>query len=518
MTGTPDSLFGRLLHRLLLFSALLTCLFLGCAALSAAPKWWKAEASPFEVISNARKAEIQRGFETIWNARAGLKLVFPQLREDQEHPLLLVIAGNAKTRDRFSFRDGRRRKTLGGYFANDSDGYYTVINDLGSEEQTRETIVHEYVHHLMRRYSAAPLWIKEGFAEFFSTVQQTPKGQLVIGQPIKANVQYLRYVGLMPLEQLLAVGFDSIEYTGGQHTGTFYSQSWLLIHYLVLGEHELPKADVYAFIDDALNSRTTTEAHFQSHLGIGFAEMEKRLEKHLKSGRSYTIKLELEEDRRAPSLALNPVSEQESETLAARIMLDVRSSDKSREQIEAARHLWPDAADLLALEGEWLYKNDRIDEASTLFELSLERDDTQARAHLWYGIIQATKKLEDKFYQPGTLNKEETLNLLTHFFKAKQSGAGHLPRLYTWIGAVWLSSEVYPEDQHMAVLENALETSPESYGITNALALYYARCGRHEEAQTLINNALPLLHSLSREVLLADFSDIGSIEPIYKKD
>ncbi len=518
MTENPIPLASQSLRRSLLRSALLACLAYGCIQLTAAPKWWQAEATPFQVMSNARRAEIQRGFDTIWNARAGLKLVFPQLREDQDDSLLLVIAGNAATRDRFSIRDGRRRKTIGGYFANDSEGYYTVINDLGSEEETRETIVHEYVHHLMRRYNAAPLWIKEGFAEFFSTVQQTPKRQLVIGLPIKSNVQYLRYEGLMPLKQLLAVGPESIEYTGGQHAGTFYSQSWLLIHYLVLGEHELPKENVYAFIDAALNSRSTTEEQFQAHLGLGFSEIEKRLEDHLNNGRSYTLRLELEEAQKAPPLVLNPLSEQDSETLATRIMLDVRDKDTSREQIQAARKRWPNSADLMALEGEWLYKNSRIEESDTLFELSLEEDPLQARAHFWYGINQATQKLEGKFYQPGGLDKEDTLALLTHFFKAKQAGAGHLPRLYTWIGAVWLSSEVYPEDSHMAVLENALETAPESYGITHALALYYARCGRYEEAQSLITNALPLLHASSREDLLADFSDIRSIEPIYKKD
>ncbi|WP_309024328.1 hypothetical protein [Pelagicoccus sp. SDUM812002] len=153
-----------------------------------------------------------------------------------------------------------------------------------------------------------------------------------------------------------------------------------------------------------------------------------------------------------------------------------------------------------------------------MFELSLEEDEDQTRAHLWYGINQATQKLAGKFYRPGSLDKEETLSLSTHFFKAKQTGAGHLPRLYIWIGVVWLSSEVYPENRHMAVLENALATFPDSCGIATALALYYARCGRCEKAQALISNALPMLHASSREDLLADFSEIRSIEPIYRTD
>ncbi|MDQ8187188.1 hypothetical protein [Pelagicoccus sp. SDUM812002] len=144
-------------RRSFLFYTLLTCFAFGSVPISAAPKWWQAEATPFQVMSNARKAETQRGFDTIWNARAGLKLVFPQLREDQNDSLILVIAGDAKTRDRFSVRDGRRRKSNGGDFANDSEGYYTVISDLGFEEHTRESIVHEYVRHLMRCKNAAPL-------------------------------------------------------------------------------------------------------------------------------------------------------------------------------------------------------------------------------------------------------------------------------------------------------------------------------------------------------------------------
>lgn len=500
------------------FRHLLALLCFLCATTSswAAPKWWTAEAAPFQVISNARKAEIQRSFEYIWHARAGLQVIFPELRQDGDDPLLLAIAGNANTRDSLSFRTGRRRRSLGGYFTHDCAGHYTIINDIGSEELTRQTIVHEYVHHLMRKYSNAPLWIKEGFAELFSTIHQNKNGQLVLGLPIATNVQYLRYEGFMPIKQLVNVHQRSPEYTGGQHTGTFYSQSWLLLHYLLLGEHEIPFSKVTSFVHGALNSRATTESLFDEHLGLGFFELEERLEQHLIKGRSYTLTFELPEQQKAPALELVAASEQETETLFARVALGHSKGDDTRATISAARKKWPNSAELLALEGEWLHRNERSEEALRYFESALASDDKNARANFWYAVIHGGELLEGSFYQPGALNQEETLKLLTHLFRAKQSGAGHYPQLYSWIGTIWLSSDVYPESRHMTILENALAEHPGRYGIIHCLTLYYARSGKYEKAEALIKDSLPLMLESSREDFLADFSDLRSIDPIYK--
>ncbi|MBK1877886.1 hypothetical protein [Pelagicoccus mobilis] len=497
--------------------ALLACVILlsPLADLESAPKWWQSEASPFKVVSNARKAEIQRSFEIIWNARAGLQFVFPQLSDKQEEELLLIITGNAKTRDEFSFRSGRRRRTLGGYFSNDCEGYYSVINDIGSEQQTRETLVHEYVHHLMRQYQSAPLWIKEGFAEFFSTVQQEADDSLTIGKPINLNVLYLRQEGFLPLDKLVAVNYQSREYRGGEHAGTFYSQSWLLIHYLILGEHDIPKPRVYAFIEKALRSNQTPESLFVENLGIDFSDLENRLKAYLNKGRTYTLKFTPENHQAVPKLQLHPVTDKEIQTLKSRVLLDVQASERSISTIETNLKRWPESSNLLSLKGQWQFQNNRRNEAEQTLSLALALDDQNSRAQLWHSINQVSRRLEGKAYRTGTLNKEETLQHLTQLFRAKQAGAIYLPQLYYWIGAVWLSSEVYPEPKHMEILEIASERFPGNYGITQVLAIYYARCGNFEKAEDLVLRAIPHLPTPIQIKLREDLHSMRSIKPIY---
>src|SRR5205823_1321492 len=98
-------------------------------------------------------------------------------------------------------------------------------------------IFHEYAHLLLRHNDRFwPLWLKEGMAEIYSTLEVTGPQTIRIGVPIEHHLRRLERTHLMPLRELFGVTRESADYNEGERQGIFYSESWLLVHYLMVGD------------------------------------------------------------------------------------------------------------------------------------------------------------------------------------------------------------------------------------------------------------------------------------------
>ena len=105
---------------------------------------------------------------------------------------------------------------------------------LGSFRQL--VLFHEYAHHFMATNSARayPLWLIEGFAEFFGTAE-IDEDTVKVGLPAELRAHGLLYEQL-PLRFML-------DYDGGRRayddeSDVFYGRSWALFHMLFLERRE----------------------------------------------------------------------------------------------------------------------------------------------------------------------------------------------------------------------------------------------------------------------------------------
>ena len=85
---------------------------------------------------------------------------------------------------------------------------------------------HELVHFALDHSALAlPMWLEEGLAEYYSTLDVRPD-QLVVGEPIPEHLSWLRKNGVTELSKLLALSRD-----GGPE---LYATGWALVHMLKL--------------------------------------------------------------------------------------------------------------------------------------------------------------------------------------------------------------------------------------------------------------------------------------------
>ena len=119
----------------------------------------------------------------------------------------------------------------GGFYRASADAIVAVA-DESQEWHTNEddTLLHEYAHHFMMQHHPAPYprWYSEGFAEYVMTADIRPD-RIEYGNYNLARVSWLSYRQLwMPYERVLFPDRNA-----RINWNVFYSQSWLLVHYIM---------------------------------------------------------------------------------------------------------------------------------------------------------------------------------------------------------------------------------------------------------------------------------------------
>jgi tetratricopeptide (TPR) repeat protein len=127
-----------------------------------------------------------------------------------------------------------RPTSISGFFLPGDDVNYIAIS-LDPSGDPYGTAFHEYVHlHVKDNIPGAPLWLNEGLAELYESLQFSGS-DVLIGTP-NHNYVYLRQGELLPLKTLFSISTNSPHYNEQDKAGIFYGESWALVHYLMLGD------------------------------------------------------------------------------------------------------------------------------------------------------------------------------------------------------------------------------------------------------------------------------------------
>jgi tetratricopeptide (TPR) repeat protein len=178
-----------------------------------------------------------------------------------------------------------RPANVAGYFVPGQDRNYIALSIERGERGGRDplsTAFHEYVHqHLMKTAPGVPLWLNEGLAEFYGSLVQA-NGDAVLGAPIPSYIR-LGSRQLLPLTTLFTVGNNSPHYNEQDKNGLFYAQSWLLVHYLMMGDGGRRQQQFKRFLNIAFAGDSTGKA-VQDAFGVSLEVLEKDFGEYVHRG------------------------------------------------------------------------------------------------------------------------------------------------------------------------------------------------------------------------------------------
>lgn len=222
-------------------TALLLTIFIAAAPYAATStaqtrdNWRSVRTNNLFVIGNADPEKLRQVAAWLEFFHSAFARLVSRSVLDQSVPTTVVLFRDEASFTPFKPLYQGRPANVAGFFQPGEDVNYIAISLDPGERDPFSTAFHEYVHlHLKDNVPNAPLWLNEGLAEFYGTIQFSG-GEALLGAPLTHYIRLLREQEMLPLSTLFSIGTNSPHYNEQEKSGVFYGQSWALVHYLMLG-------------------------------------------------------------------------------------------------------------------------------------------------------------------------------------------------------------------------------------------------------------------------------------------
>jgi tetratricopeptide (TPR) repeat protein len=470
------------------YLSILSASLLLVSGLSADDTWLFGKTDDFEIASSASERRTKMVIEVLQLVQAVFKQVSPNLTGSTSRRLRIIICKDDKTMDSFAPLYNDKPKELGGMFNRDFEGGFILINLDGNFESSKSIIYHEFIHFLSNnRKLRLPPWLSEGVAEVFSTIEPTSKNRVVLGNPPYGNVNVLRDSKMIPLERLFRVSHASPEYNSDDHgRGTFYAQSWALVHYFMFGSTDLPNDAYQRFIEVIKKEYYVSEERFIEIFGIGYQELEKRLDRYIRTGRYFMAKPDKPEIEGTDSLVLTKGVSGEDYLTIGSIRLSTRGQAAAAGYLLSAYESLPESADASAYMGYLNFRNEDYKAAAEYLSEAVEKGTDSPATHLWCAIAKYRTLNPDGSLTARNLDLKTTVEIMKLLFKARELGESR-PELYQTIGRVWINSSTTLTEGNLAVIFEGSRLHRDDARIGLYLCLLMDRIGETENAKKLID-------------------------------
>ncbi len=434
--------------------------------------WLELRTPGFVTLTNAgeRKGrEIALGFERF---RAALRIVHPGGVPEPPEPTRILVFRNDRSFDPYKPGEGDSRKLLLGVFEHTHAIDYILINGYPARGSALPVVYHEYEHAVTHAsFSNLPLWLDEGLAELYSTFA-VDGSDLLVGKPIDAHVRTLREEPFVPLARLFAVDRSSPEYQESSRVGTFYAESWALVHYLLMGGPQRLQGTI-AFLS-SIQQGDAPEAAFRAAFGHGFDQLEKELRGYVNGPTMPYLKLPQAQLGPEPPVTVRPLPPAEVLfELGSALALQGRSGGElARRHLEAAAAAGiPDAWAMLGLAEE---AADHPAAAAELYHRALAAGATRPAA-----VVAAVRA---QLVAPGAAASALEARQRLRRVVAAEPGYAEARAV---LGRTWLLTDGDP-GPGIAELTRALELLPDRADVAYDLAMLELRAGEVARAETLV--------------------------------
>ncbi|MGH7496101.1 MAG: DUF1570 domain-containing protein [bacterium] len=201
-------------------------------------KWIRVQSEHFIIKSNADEKVAKLAAANLERLRRTLALLNNAAAVNAPVPTSIFLFKNKNSFKPYTLPAHQKVPSVAGYFLARPDRNYIAIN---AEARAAQIIYHEYLHFFVNNnLPDAPLWFNEGLAEYYSTFESN-EDKTRIGLPVAHHMAFLKQhatslkpTALISLDQLLEKG--DILHEEETKIGSFYAQSWLLVHYLMQGQ------------------------------------------------------------------------------------------------------------------------------------------------------------------------------------------------------------------------------------------------------------------------------------------
>jgi tetratricopeptide (TPR) repeat protein len=450
--------------------------------------WTSVSSRNFTVVGEAREKDLRRVAVRLEEYRAALSRLLSEGPTDASIPTTVIVFRDDAAYQPFKpIMRGQTASYVTGYFQPGAEvNYITLALDSDLARGPASTLLHEYTHLLVNNYfRAAPLWLKEGLAEFYSTARISgDRRRVSTGAELPSRVRQLRGAQLIPLRTLFEVDQASPYYYELGKRGLFYAQSWALAHYILNGEGGSRRVRLPRFVELLASGVAPVDA-FRQAFGLDTEEADTALASYVRFGvygesyETYTRPLDFDSQMRAA-----PMSEAEGLALLGDLLLHTDRNDESEGYLTRSLALDPALSRARVSLGLLRLRQSRPEEAREQLAIAARDDERNHLAH--YLLAEALSRGAGEA-DPSKLTVKEfearTELMRTELRKAIEL-APDFPEGYRLLATIEMERADRP-DAAIELLHHASALAPRRQDFVLLLAQAYLFKGQFDEARRL---------------------------------
>jgi len=374
-------------------------------------QWFEIQSQNFQIVSGISRKKTEKLAREMENFRAAVLTVTQTKRAKDPIPTVFFVL--PYLHDEFGVEGaGAMSKTrnhqMPGMRASSALAF--VAPDPSFDAATQ--LKHEYTHILLRGGDTDyPLWIGEGLAYMFQTLK-VDANKLTYGKPPRSRVEWLEFESWIPYKTVLEARSEAE--LNGVLRAKVYSQSWLLMHFLMLGRSGRKfEFDCRRYLGLSESGSSASEA-FGQGFGLQVSQLQGALQSYAKSGLGF-YRMPLAHNLSETTASARPMSGEVVAAQLGTLLIGFGHPEEARHYFDAALALNPEYAQALVGIGEVLRMADRFDEATPYYERAIALAPQNAWIELDYGehfLAQAQKTV-------GAMRRAELLaNARIHFARS----------------------------------------------------------------------------------------------------
>jgi tetratricopeptide (TPR) repeat protein len=378
--------------------------------------WTIVHSRNFTLVGNASEKDIRQVATRLEQFREAFTRLLSSARFETPVPTTVIVFKSKSSYKPFNDRDNA------GYFLKGDDVNYITLTTEAGGENPLSIIYHEYVHLLVdNNLGNVPDWFNEGLAEYYRSFDIEEDRKVHLGELIPYHLQSLREEKLLPLRTLFAVDHYSPYYNEGSKRGTFYAESWALVHYLILGNEGKRRPQLSRFLE-LIAANVALDAAFKQAFQMDIEALEKELKNYI-SGHTFrmqiaTFERKLEFDNEIKS---NPLTEAEAQAYLGDLLLHANRLNDADTRLQQALALDPKLTMAQSSLGIVRMRQGRFAEAREFLQSAVKDNSASYLAHFYYAYALSREAMDSNemvsAYAPQTaalmrseLEKAITLN------------------------------------------------------------------------------------------------------------
>jgi len=328
-----------------------------------AQHWTSLKTQRFEVYSTKDQPAALEDLQELQTINSFFEALKPFGKISSSKPIQVISFRSKNEYTPYAFRS-----ESGGYYFHTEKSDYILIGDTGPRE--RAMVQHEFTHLVVTQAGLTlPIWLNEGLADFYSTVEVTGT-QATVGRPPNLYLETARNARFLPWDTLFAVDASSSMYSVGENLAHFYSQSWALVHMLKLDDAYAPRFP--QFLNAVADGQASKDA-LQTTYKKSMAQIDSDLVAYVKKRKLPTSVIEGIRPPAYPAPVIGDASDFEIQFALATVLAWKVNGAEGREKLADLSVRYPDHPEPEEQIGWLALQQNNKDDARRHFESAVQR-------------------------------------------------------------------------------------------------------------------------------------------------